>query len=148
VAPREHGRPTARLVGAGSAVVFAVVLGGAVAGAGSGPHTTAPVGGLRAFTISGRVAGLYPGRTVPLTLTVKDIRPFSITVTSITTTVRKVGVGCPASVVSVTPYAGSLHLLPGHIGTVQVSVSMAHAATDGCLGKTIPFRYRGQATAP
>jgi hypothetical protein len=147
VSASDRGRRTARLVGGSCALGLALVLGGSLAQAGFGAPVAGPVK-VRAFSISGGVSGLYPGADVPLVLTVKDDRSFPITVTSVTTTVRRFAGGCPSSLVSVGTFTGSLRLQPGQAGTVQVTVTMAHRAPRLCEGRSFFFEYHGVADAP
>jgi hypothetical protein len=146
VSPGDLGRRTARVAGGVCLLVFALGVG-TVAGVGFGAPVVGPVK-VRAFSIAGGVADLYPGASVPLVLTVKDDRSFGITVSSITTTVKKSAGGCPASEVSVTPFSGNLRLQPKQASTVQVTVAMARTAPRACQGRTFFFEYHGLAGAP
>jgi hypothetical protein len=146
VASGDLGARTARLVGGACALVLA--LGAAtVAGVGFGAPVPGPVK-VRAFSISGGVADLFPGASAPLVLTVKNARSFPITVSSITTTVKKSAGGCPASEVNVSAFTGSLQLQPKQTGTAQVTVTMPRTAPRACEGRTFFFEYRGLGGAP
>jgi hypothetical protein len=101
-----------------------------------------------AFTISGKVAGLYPGKTLPLVLVVKNLRPFEITVESITTTVGKARPACTAKNLKVTTFVGHLRVQPKKSAKTTVKVTLLHAAPNGCEKAVFPFTYHGQATAP
>jgi hypothetical protein len=147
VAARDRGRRTTRLIGLVCATGVVLALGATVAGAVSSGPVLGP-DKVRAFSISGSVRGLFPGTSVPLTLTVEDNRSFAITVQSITTTVRRSGGGCPATLLSVSPFTGNLRLQPGQIATVQVNVAMASSATRACQGRSFLFEYHGLASAP
>ena len=100
------------------------------------------------FTIAGNVAGMFPGRTVPMLLTVNNPKSFPIVVTSITTTVGNASAACPASNLSVTPFAGQLTVPSLGSAVTTVVVSMALSATDGCQGATFPLVYSGLASKP
>jgi hypothetical protein len=98
------------------------------------------------FSISGSVTGLYPGRTRPLVLTVKNPQKVTIKVTSITTTVSNPSSGCAAANVKVSAFAGSLVVAAGKSATVTVQVTMAHSALNACQGAVFPFHYNGVAS--
>ena len=100
------------------------------------------------FTIAGSVAGLYPGLTVPMVLTISNPKSFPIVVTSIKTTVGAASAACSASNLAVTAFSGQL-LVPalGSAGTT-VQVSMAQSASDVCQGATFPLIYLGLASKP
>jgi len=100
------------------------------------------------FTITGNAAGLYPGRTSPLVLTVHDPRPFAIVVTSVTTTANNASGTCPASNISVGAFSGQLLVPAGGSAQTSVSVSMAVSAPDACTGAVFPLDFSGTATRP
>jgi hypothetical protein len=147
VSSRDRGRRSARLVALGCTVGLAIGLAATVAGAVASGPVAGPVK-VRAFSISGSAHNLYPGVNAPLVLTVKDDRSFALTVLSVTTTVRKSAGGCPASVLSVSPFTGNLRLQPGQTGTVQVTITMARTAPRACQGRSFLFDYHGLAGAP
>ncbi|HEV2360643.1 MAG TPA: hypothetical protein VGS21_02965 [Acidimicrobiales bacterium] len=100
------------------------------------------------FTISGSVAGLWPGVALWLHLTVTNPQTVAITVTSLTTTVGNASLFCKASNVKVSAYTGSFVVQPGKKVTVAVFAHMFHSTPNQCQGKTFPFTYTGLATAP
>lgn len=124
---------------------------GSNATAGTGPAATDadpasrhPVG--RSFRIAGTVTGLYPGKTLPLVLTVSNPLSGAITVKSITTTVSIASSTCVAANVTVTAFSGSL-LVPSHKSAkATVKATMLHAAPNRCQGKFFSFHYAGMAT--
>lgn len=95
-----------------------------------------------AFGITGTVRRLYPGASRPLRLTVRDLEPFPIVVTSISTRVDAGG-GCPAAVLTVTPFLGSLTVRAGGSRTVVVRVRLAVSAPDACQGVVFALHYTG-----
>ncbi|MGO9559702.1 MAG: hypothetical protein ACLPYW_11515 [Acidimicrobiales bacterium] len=104
-------------------------------------------GGLvSSFSISGRVKGLFPGKTLHLVLTVKNPLKDAITVTSLTTTVSNASSRCHAKYVKVTRFSGHLHVAAGKTGKTTVKVTMAHSAPNACQGGKFPLLYRGTAT--
>jgi hypothetical protein len=100
----------------------------------------------RVFSISGDVAGLFPGAAVLLPLKVTNLKRFSITVTSIVTVVEKASASCSASTVQVAPFTGTLHLPPKGTATTTVVVMMHDDAPDACQGVHFAFHYQGWAT--
>lgn len=109
------------------------------------PASTSP-GGSGRFSISGSVAGLYPGASLPLALTVSNPEPFTLVVTSITTSVGSHAAACPASDANVTSFAGAL-AVPAHAeAQVVVTATLLHVAPDACQGATFAFSYSGLAT--
>jgi hypothetical protein len=99
------------------------------------------------FSITGSVGGLFPGMKTALVLTVSNPQTVTITVTSITTTVRNASTQCKAANVKVTPFSGSLVIKPGKAGDATVHVKLAHSAPNACQGAVFPFAYSGLATA-
>lgn len=128
----------AQLAGYGSSALEAPAPG-AVAAPGVGP-TTSP------FTITGKVSGLFPGKTLPLTLTVTNPDTVAITVTSITTGVSNASTTCLAANVKVTSFTGSLTVGARSTGKVTVHATMSHGAPNACKGATFPLHYSGTAT--
>jgi hypothetical protein len=101
----------------------------------------------QSFSISGSVEGLFPGETAPLVLTVTNPQTFSLTVTSIATTVKTSNSSCPSTYVKVTVFDGHLHVASGTSAQTTVLVTMKHGAPDACEGTHFPFRYAGLASA-
>jgi hypothetical protein len=101
-----------------------------------------------AFSIAGNVAGLYPGRTLPLVLSVTNSQASAITVTSILTTVGNASSVCTAKYVKVTHFAGHLHLGPKKTAKTTVKVTLLHSAPNRCQDAVFAFTYSGQASAP
>jgi hypothetical protein len=101
-----------------------------------------------AFSIAGDVAGLYPGKTLPLVLFVTNRQASAITVTSITTTVGNSSSVCTAKYLKVTHFGGHLHVGPKKTAKTSVKVTLLHSAPNGCQGAVFPFSYAGQASAP
>jgi hypothetical protein len=100
----------------------------------------------RQFSIAGKVAGLFPGNSRPLVVTVKNPYPFEIVVTSITTTVKQPSAACIGSNLGVGGFSG--HLLVPAFGTAKTTVvaALAQSAPDACIGAIFPLTYNGFAT--
>jgi len=92
------------------------------------------------------VSGLFPGKTLPLVLTLDNPNKLTITVTSVTTTVENATSTCGATYVSVTGLPGHLAVAAGKTGKVTVRVTMKTSAPNSCEGKSFPFHYKGTAT--
>ncbi len=99
----------------------------------------------RTFSITGTVAGLSPGRALPLVLTVTNPQRYAITVASISTTAGNASSSCPAADVTVSAFAGQLPVGAGRTVSTTVTVTMRHSAPDGCQAAVFPFRYTGAA---
>ena len=139
----------------GAAIIAVAGAGTAAAywkGAGTGSATTATGTTSLTATVT-PVSGLYPGASVPVTVTVKNTSAAaSLKVTSLSqagaTTVQTAGKGtCNATVVSFT--AGTLPttvMAPNQTLAVPGTVSMTAAAADGCQGTTfaIPLIANGR----
>lgn len=99
------------------------------------------------FTISGTVAGLVPGRRVPLRLTVGNADAQPILVTSVTATAQPAGRSCPASLLDITSYTGSPQTIVAGRGqsVIELSITLSAAAPDSCRGVSFPLTYTGKA---
>jgi hypothetical protein len=134
--------PTPRsavLVGYGSSVQTAP---GATKAPGAAVRHSTP----STFSIAGKVSGLFPGKTLPLVLTLGNPNKLTITVTTVTTAVTNATSTCVATNVSVTGFSGHLAIAAGKTGTVTVKVTMKTSAPNSCEGKSFPFHYTGSAT--
>jgi hypothetical protein len=98
------------------------------------------------FSISGSVAGLYPGNTRSLVLTVTNPQKVAITVTPITTTVSNASTKCLAANLKVTKFSGHLVVPAGKTAKATVDAEMAHSAPNGCQGAHFPLVYTALAT--
>lgn len=122
------------------------VTGSGIAAVGASTRVAAPraaSGGI--FAITGNVADLYPGASLPLVLTVSNPESFSIVVTSITTTVGSPSAQCPGTLMTVTPFSGQQAVPALGSSHVTVTASLAHAAPDACQGAIFAFSYAGLA---
>jgi len=97
------------------------------------------------FTISGAVGGLYPGLTTLLRVQVTNREQFAIVVTSVVTTVEDAAPACPATYLSVAPFAGTVRVAVGASAPVELTVTLRRAAPRGCEGATFPLLYHGDA---
>jgi hypothetical protein len=97
------------------------------------------------FSISGQVTGLFPGRSVPLLLSVTNPFKFEIFVVSVATTVGSATPSCVATNLSVSTFSGHIGVPAGGAAQVAVSAAMSHTAPDGCQGVTFTLQYSGTA---
>ncbi|HEV2372380.1 MAG TPA: hypothetical protein VGS19_09430 [Streptosporangiaceae bacterium] len=115
-------------------------------GTASGPAKPGPSAvSNAAFTISGKVGGLYPGAQRHLTLTVTNHQLYAIVVTSLTTTVSAASAACGASNLTVASFSGQLSVPANGKASTTVQVSMAHSAPNACQGAVFRLHYSGQA---
>jgi hypothetical protein len=97
------------------------------------------------FSVSGRVTGLYPGRTRAVSLRVANRHRVAILVTSLTARVRDGRAGCPARSLLVVPFRGAVRVAPRRRARIGVLVRMRRSAPDACQGASFPLRFRGRA---
>ena len=128
-------------------LAVAVTAGAGPAGPASATATASSAGGANTFTVSGSVSGLYPGANLPLVLTVTDPRKYSITVSSITTTVSSQAAGCPSANLAVAAFTGNLSVAAKQSAHTTVMVQMLHTAPDACQGAHFKLMYSGTGTA-
>ena len=130
----------------GAFVVLAVAAATAVAAPRIGEEnavlTSSQTG---TFQIKGQVAGLYPGGTVTLPLTVVNKNGFKIAVKTVTVTVVDASAACPASALTATAYRGKLVVPAKRSAQLTVRATLSAAAPDECAGAQFPLRYRGTA---
>jgi hypothetical protein len=131
---------TSELVGFGNSVPLSLStpVAGSTPAAGIGAS-------VRPFSISGKVTGLFPGRVVPLNLTVHNPNSYAITITSIRTVVESASTQCTSANVSVSAFSGKHVVGARASGIVGVKVTMRRGAPNACQGKAFPFRYAGTA---
>lgn len=99
----------------------------------------------KAFGITGRVKGLFPGHSTRLVLKVTNREGFAIVVTRIATTVKKANAGCTAANLSVSVFSGHLSVRPHGSAKTKVRARMATKAPNRCSAATFPLVYRGVA---
>jgi hypothetical protein len=99
------------------------------------------------FSIAGNTAGLYPGGTVQLPLTVENPNQQDIRVTGLTVSVVGTSASsCAASNLRTTDYTGPGFVVPGKGSrTISLPVTMARSAPDACQNVTFSLSYAGKA---
>jgi hypothetical protein len=100
-----------------------------------------------AFTISGTVAGLVPGKPMPLLLTVHNTEAQPIRVTSLTATAQAASKSCPASLVAISTYPGNPQTVVAarSQAVVALSITLSAETPDGCRRVSFPLSYTGKA---
>ena len=99
------------------------------------------------FTITGDAAGLFPGGTVQLPLTINNPNQQDIRVTSITVTVTdSSSASCGTSFLRTSNYTG-----PGFVvgangsNTISLPIAMSRSAPDACQSVTFTLSYLAKA---
>jgi hypothetical protein len=98
------------------------------------------------FTMSGSVAGLYPGAVKPLPVTLTNESNFPIRVTVAPVTVEDANTGCTADNIRVTVPAGATEVPKNGTATVALTVRMRNSPPNACKNATFPLTYTGTAT--
>lgn len=117
-------------------------------GGGSGSVTFTSKAPPRAFSISGRAAGLFPGRSESLVLHVTNVESFPLVVTTLTTTVRGASASCRAANLAARTFRGRLSVRAHGTATVAVTITMSASATNACRDADFPLLFRGTAVRP
>ena len=124
-----------------------VTLNGGTAGSGdSGNGKNNGAGNdKKDFLIAGNVAGLYPGASRSLAVTVTNLNNFAIRVTSLSATVADPPGACTDGVVRVDPMAGTL-VVPGNgTATTTVTARMSNDPSNACKSTAFGLAYKGTA---
>lgn len=128
-----------------TAVAVVGVLGGRqLALALTGSADSAPG---HAFTISGSVDGLRPGKPATLRLTVANPEPQPIRLTSATATARAASSACPAGLLGITGFSGTPETVVAARGqaVIELTVTLSAQAPNACRQVAFPLTYAGQA---
>ena len=98
-----------------------------------------------AFSITGKVEGLYPGGHVPLAVRIKNPYSSALRVRSISIRIDPSGHPCPVGNLRITPFRGSL-LVPRHASrTLDLDATLRLGAPLACQGVVFPLRFYGRA---
>lgn len=124
--------------GAAASLIGALVAGGALGGS-SGPHPSP-----RGFTVSGSVAGLYPGGRAWLRATVRNPYRRPLRVLSLTAAVRPGRRACSGANLDVRPFRGRLVVPPRRSRVIRLLVRMPLTAAPECNGARFPLVFRGR----
>jgi hypothetical protein len=140
------------IVFSGPGVHAATVLrGGGTANAavlGSGSASENAVSATTGFTVTGSVAGLYPGVTKLLVLTIFNPQKVTITVFYVSTTVSTPSLACTSANLSVSTFTAHKAVRAKKTGVIAVYAKMAHSAPNACQGQVFHLRFFAKATAP
>jgi hypothetical protein len=102
--------------------------------------------GQRLLTLTGHVAGLYPGARRRLTIVVRSRTQRALRIRSVTTRVRDAGPACRRRNLRVSSFRGRLRVRPRRARRIAVTVSMRRDAPNACQGALFPLVFRGRAT--
>ncbi|WP_433297746.1 hypothetical protein ACQP2F_41775 [Actinoplanes sp. CA-030573] len=126
-----------------TAVAVVGVLGGRQLAL-AGSENAAPG---HAFTLSGSVGGLVPGKASALRLTVDNPNAQPIRLASATVTAKAASAACPASLLGITTFSGTPETIVAARGqaVVELTVTLSAQAPDACRRVSFPLTYSGQA---
>jgi hypothetical protein len=97
------------------------------------------------FTIAGDVAGLYPGSSKALVVTLTNQNNFDIRVTSLSATVADPAGPCTAGVVRVDPLAGTVVVPKNGTATTTLTARMSDDPSNDCKSTSFGLTYTGTA---
>jgi hypothetical protein len=100
-----------------------------------------------AFTISGGVSGLVPGRPATLRLTVTNADAQAIQVLAASATAQSAGPSCPGNLLDIRAYAGTPQtIVAGHgQAVVELPITLSAQAPDACRKVSFPLTYTARA---
>jgi hypothetical protein len=100
-----------------------------------------------AFTLSGSVDGLAPGKPAPLRLTVANPDSQPIRLTSATATPRSASSVCPASLLTIKAFSGTPETIVAarSRAVIELTVTLSAQAPEACKKVSFPLTYAGQA---
>lgn len=99
------------------------------------------------FTMEGSAAGLFPGATVQLSLTITNPNEEDVRVTAVTVAVAATSnSSCSTSFLDPTNYAGPGFVVPGNgSNAISLPLTMSRDAPDACQNVTFTLSYGGKA---
>jgi hypothetical protein len=99
----------------------------------------------KAFSITGNIDGLVPGKRATLPVRVRNPWSWAIRVTSLKVRVHASGRACPVRNVRIARFSGSF-LVRAHSTRVRpLGASLSQAAPAVCQGATFALTFRGTA---
>ena len=100
-----------------------------------------------AFTVSGGVSGLVPGRPATLRLTVTNPDAQAIQILAASATAQSAGPSCPGTLLDITAYAGTPQtIVAGHgQAVVELPITLSAQAPDACRKVSFPLTYTARA---
>jgi hypothetical protein len=102
-------------------------------------------GAAKGFTMSGRVAGLVPGQSRALVVTVANRHRFPIAVRSIAARITTNRRGCAPRNLIARGFRGRKRIPPRRRTRVRLRVSLRLTAPDACQGVAFRLGFRGRA---
>jgi hypothetical protein len=100
-----------------------------------------------AFTVSGSVTGLVPGKPATLRLTVTNPDAQAIRILAASATAQSAGPSCPGSLLDITAYAGTAQtIVAGHgQAVVELPITLSAQAPTACRKVSFPLTYTARA---
>lgn len=98
-----------------------------------------------AIKITGAVENLFPGQPATLDVVAVNRTRRPLVVTKVKARALPAGLGCPASVLSISPARPRAPLAPRGSTTVRLRAVLTPTATSACEGATWPLRFRARA---
>ena len=98
------------------------------------------------YSATGSAAGLYPGASVPMVITVANSDTKQITVQTLNALFTSPVAACKASYFSLAPYKSKLVVKARSSGTVTLAVTMAKTAPQACAAKSVKVTFISTAT--
>ncbi|HEY7136164.1 MAG TPA: hypothetical protein VIB48_13965 [Acidimicrobiia bacterium] len=109
------------------------------------PTTHPPAPPAHAFTLTGDVAGLFPGGTRNLQVRITNPTNTAMRVTTVTVTVHDASVACRAPNLVADSYTGKAYVGRHGATSVTIPVRMVRTAPNACQNATFPLVFRAEA---
>jgi hypothetical protein len=100
------------------------------------------------LAIRGTAAGLYPGASGRLHLTVRNRNPFAVRVVSLRTAVGSAGRGCPAGAIRPGRLRQPFRVRGRGVARLTLPIRMSGDAPRACSGRRFPLSFRARAVRP
>jgi hypothetical protein len=100
-----------------------------------------------AFTVSGAVTGLVPGKPATLRLTVANPDAQAIQVLAVSATARSAGPSCPGKLLDITAFTSTPKtIVAGHgQAVVELPITLSAQAPNACRKVSFPLTYTARA---
>ena len=98
------------------------------------------------YKVTGSAAGLYPGASVPMVITITSSETKPITVQTLNALITSPVAGCKASYFTLAPYKTKLVVKAKSSGIVTLPITMAKTAPQACAAQTLKLTFVSTAT--
>jgi hypothetical protein len=112
-----------------------------------GVAAPAEAAGEQPFSITGEVAGLYPGIVTTLDAVVTNHQPFEIRIVSVSVRVDDATAECPGSLLDIADVTPDVAVAAGATERVPLALRMSRSAADACQHATFPLLFTARAVA-